>query len=116
MTDDDITAAVAELDGWERQHDTMFVFKGPDGAEISHKRLDEFKYLASRDAIIPVIARQTEQVKGWIANTVYKQRNCIPFSEAVDGRYTDKVVGDLITAFPYQLCIALVKACEKWKD
>lgn len=107
MTDQDQIKALAELDGWQRC--TWYDGYNTDGngnttwrkayvrtgEEI--KYADEFpNYLASYDAIIPLIQKQPTEIKMCIFSTICAE-NWIAFN------FT-----------PTQLCEALLRATGKW--
>lgn len=120
MTDQELITAVAKLDGWN----FVRIKKGPynssgyrvwlnsvekggfddfQGFESAWKIFHIPQYLASYDAILPVIQKHTDQ-------TVK-----VKFLNSLRESFQKKVVSDfdLITATPRQLAIALVRATSK---
>jgi hypothetical protein len=128
MTLDQITIAVAELDGWKKDNSAKSCH--PKGAVWSDPHNEcrtydceenEFPnvwkaYLTSRDAIIPVIEKQTITFKD---TTIF----ITELTKAVgwNDNIQESVIHHtwawyLIKATPLQLCTALLKATGKWKD
>lgn len=115
MNEDDQIKAIAELDGWKPNglggKDTLHDPKGctcfdGKGCYIPN-------YLTSRDAIIPVIEKQSFVMKTQVVDFL-----CELMLEEYDGsdyvRQSD--VPLLLCATPSQLCQALLRATGKWKD
>lgn len=112
MTDNQIIIEVAKLDGFELpdsnegwNHNNPL---SPTGISIDNhkgqcKRWVEKQYLTSRDAIIPVIEKQTPKIREYIVS-------CL-----VTLRQNDELQ-DLICASAKQLSIALLKATGKWTE
>lgn len=113
MTDRDLIIAVAKLDGWVEactvdRHGNKFYRRIEDKQENgkewrrfgdfpkSHKPLPP--YLTCRDAIIPVIEKQNEQIKNLIQTELSFHYQYIFLADAK------------------QLAIALVKATGGWKE
>jgi hypothetical protein len=123
MTDDQIIIEVAKLDGWldVKEYTYKYDYMGETGelkqlqgrseANLGHL-VGLPKYLESRDAIVPVIEKQSKKVRVLIARAL---------SEIVLGRsrtwvtWLEDDIADLFLATPRQLCIALLKACGKWR-
>lgn len=114
MTDTEIIIAVAKLDGWS-EHETspnMFVYKGVNGEALLHSRPHEFKYLTSRDAIVPVIEKciNTDAIQ---TNFNYKLYELLPRKTA-DGNAFTYVMA--VLAKPRELSIALLKATGNYSS
>lgn len=104
--------AIAELDGWTfiPSYDSSV-----SGNAIPEHWIDEYgdrhwkdkpflSYITSRDAIMPVIEKQNEDVKTKIV---------VRLATDIDGSWiTDRV----LFATPSQLCEALLRATGKWID
>ena len=105
MTPEDQIKAIAELDGWT---DVKFYVLGhkPDGiTALARSRSADYRcdlpdYLTSYDAIIPLIQKQTPQVKWHIWDTL---------SNLIGGGIWES----LIEATPSQLLDALLVATGK---
>ena len=117
MTDQEMIIAIAELDGWtyDSLHQTLSRIE--NGARVWYEGdYNQFKYLTSRDAIIPVIEKHmtlprwddvefllslecTHEVKG-VVWTSSMNRNILK----------------VLTATPKQLSIALLKVTGRYKD
>jgi hypothetical protein len=94
MTEQEQIKALAELDGW-----TEYLFGSANDC-VKHKNCDwkiAPNYLASYDAIIPLIQKQN--VTGSV----------------IDNSPED-FHGYIIDMSPAQLCEALLKATGKWKE
>ena len=104
MTPEDQIKAIAELDGWT---DVKFYVLGhkPDGiTALARSRSADYRcdlpdYLTSRDAIVPVIEKQSEGIQ-W---SVFAK-----MAEIVDSEKPAYL------ATPSQLCEALLRATGKW--
>ena len=107
MTDQSQIIALAELDGWEYQ---------PEGAwcKACYKRGDSVVlpeqldyYLTSRDAIVPVIEKQSDGVQRKVAAALWSET----FSRDLIG-----LIQSTIKKNPRQLSEALLRATGKWKE
>jgi hypothetical protein len=89
MKEQEKIKAIAEFDGVEFKSQWEFAHY-----DVSYSK----PYLTSRDAIVPVIEKQTDDIKGEISDWLMTRAEW------------------LITATPPQLCEALLRATGKWKD
>lgn len=113
MKPEDQIVAIAELDGWSHKNYFENSFKDPMQKTSAGMRW--FKenrierrppdYLASRDAIVPVIEKQSDEVIGGICNRI---------SGAFNTGFTQWK--NLILSTPTQLAEALLRATGKWKS
>ena len=109
MNEQDQIEAIAEFDGWKG------IIQDPiDGHRTGYREPDNcYKnehipdYLHSRDAIVPVIEKQSIPIRQAITWTVKRHFG----SEEItwqDWEY--------LTLTPQQLCEALLRSVGKWKD
>ena len=106
MTPQEITIAVAELDGWNHWF---------NGWNKSYENIEPLilteqlpPYLTSRDAIVPVIEKQDEATRWRFIHYLLK----IP----TGGYINYKDVELALLAPVSHLCEALLRATGKWKD
>ena len=113
MTPEDQIKVIAELDGWT---DVKFYVLGhkPDGiTALARSRSADYRcdlpdYLTSRDAIVPVIEKQSDEVLIDFIRILLEDVLRQPHA----GRYTQQL--SILLAIPSQLCEALLRATGKW--
>jgi len=99
--------ALAELDGWTlaQTKDPKSIFFGKGfRSRYPFLRTPKWEvantsYLTSYDAIIPLIQKQSDDIKGKIDMDIFE----LGYNHSFDPT-------------PAQLCEALLRATEKWKD
>lgn len=110
MKDQDIIIAVAELDS---NKDILQFFDRNKGLrwELICTLLPKYnaQYLTSRNAIIPVIGKLDETTQEHICVALCAELKISEHERLIFG-------AKMICASPRQLCIALLKATNKWKD
>lgn len=113
MKDLEIQKTIAELDGWTDFVDSYFdglpAGTPPDWSGMRYQTLKP--YFTSRDAIIPVIRKvlTTSELKVKFLNAL---------RSLVEARLK-RAISDfdlLVESTECELCIALLKATEKWKE
>lgn len=98
MKDQDQIKAIAELDGWHTTtHNTLVCGRCVDIRNQANWH-EAPPYLTSRDAIVPVIEKQSDTIQLKIYN------------------YLDRVAKWTFLATAPQLCEALLRATGKWKE
>lgn len=108
MTDNEITIAVAKLDGFEVD------FRGDERLNPWIRKdktigaLNSLEYLTSRDAIIPVIEKNIKQPNTF-CDFLLKE-----ISGIIVAIHGDCEAFHMLIATPKQLCVALLKATGKW--
>lgn len=109
---EDQIKAIAELDGWSNvtiypsENNQVDGFK-PNGMGWS----ECLPYTTSRDAIVPVIEKQTEEMQ---LKTIYTLSKTMTHPK--DWDYVTGWMLLAIKATPTQLCEALLRATGKWKE
>lgn len=119
MSDTDIVIEVAKLDGYteEQAHSFGNSVEKEFAYQCGEINSEEYvsnvvqqpkppNYLHSRDAIIPVIKKQTQHVQLGVVDEL------TPHKREFDG----DVAVIAMTAPARQLCIALLKATGRWKE
>lgn len=117
MTEKDQTKAIAELDGWSRRPDLDYV-TGHDCLmhEVwgrDQESCDQIflgKYLTSRDAIVPVIAKESPHIQIQFVDFLAE------FFDGWKEDFDDIDVAKMICASPAQMAEALLRATGKWRD
>jgi hypothetical protein len=115
MKNEDKIIEIAKLDGFElvSYEDLGYPPNFPtSGRKQFWRKIGEKEafmelppYLASRDAIISVIEKQSK----------YTQQTVVEYFRQVGaGEHSNMVI--ILTATPSQLAEALLRACGKWKD
>jgi hypothetical protein len=107
MTLDQITIAVAELDGID-----ITCWTDPDASAVIHYYPPAKPYTTSRDAIIPVIEKQlmTEETRD-----SDKLSRFWDYLNEQNDFFEEWGHCGMLIATPLQLCTALLKATGKWK-
>lgn len=106
MTDEQIIVEIGRLNGLDP--DAQGYILNPNRIEGQfNTTFIKPCYLTSRDAIVPVLEKQTEEVLDHIEALLYY---------LVDTKYqTEEHINSILLATPRQLCIALLKATGKFK-
>lgn len=111
MTDNEIIIECAKLDGWKttRNPKVMAKMEGDVIKLEAHVGGETLRsYLHSRDAIVPVIEKQSFSPEQWQAFS-----SCI--SSCLNSIEPWRLVQWVLFSTPRQLCIALLKATGKWR-
>lgn len=122
MKEQDIIKAVAELDGWQDIKEYCYTydfagergeFKKTQGRDPSNLgELNNLKhYTTSRDAIVPVILKaiNTPELEMRFNYALYDIVNVSQKTHA-------ETYINAVLATPEQLCKALLRSTDKWKD
>ena len=117
MKPKDQIKTIAELDGWNKESEPCPANEvwGTSGNKPRWNFIHQLPpYLTSRDAIVPVIEKQSTNIRLEIGIQLAIMRR------ELHGYPTDNnVEGWIIVALiatPFQLCEALLRATNKWKD
>lgn len=116
MTDTEIIKAVAELDGGTnfRQSTPWECWDEPprirEVCSRDGKVIEVPNYLTSRDAIIPVIEKQKNNIKIVFSVALSEVTNALDCETLAEEQLR------MILATPRQLCEALLRATGKWKE
>ncbi len=126
MTDQDITIEIAKLDGKSSE-----VFFDLRTEQFMRKNFDNSlavislpSYLTSRDAIIPVIEKQFKLNISfaiefskclWNIVGIHPETDSVDLTDVYNFREQIEMALWLFST-PKQLCIALLKATNKWKE
>ena len=119
MTPIEIQIEVAKLDGWEMFRPNVMIHKWGGNkiqAEASVDSETIQRYTTSRDAIVPVIIKICDTFSSKSCFLLYLKKE-LGISISEDSYYSIYALFQLVMeATPLQLCIALLKACGKWRD
>ena len=123
MKEQDIIIAIAELDGASniRMSTRWECTDPPQEPKVLIAEWGNLKnkypippYLTSRDAIVPVIEKQTYTTKARIIRSLQPEIEWDIFG--VSDRVVIQELESLLLAPPSQLCEALLRATNKWKE
>lgn len=121
MTDNEIIKAVAELDGWSFAN--QYTANAPYIATKNYgtmkfqgiAALEQFAYLASYDAILPVIGKQDEAAQMKTIIELYNIKwSVMPDESSFIG--IDGCADLMFLSTPRQLCIAFLIATGKYNE